>query len=107
MNRTILPIAFLALLIALPLGAKEYEVCEQGNCVQSNAITSDNLGLDGRKFCPICKERGLKSSVYMLGCQSTLMAAYAYWDENGTYHYHDPNKTICHYRCSNGHEWSE
>lgn len=62
---------------------------------------------DGRKFCPTCREQGLKSSVYMLSCQTTLLAGYAYWDENGTYHYHNPNKTTCHYRCSNGHEWSE
>jgi hypothetical protein len=60
-----------------------------------------------KKICPFCRDQGLKSSVYMEGCQTTLLATYAYWDENGTYHYHNPNKTSCQYRCSNGHEWSE
>jgi len=56
--------------------------------------------------CPICEKEGKKSKVFERGCHSTLMANYAYYDEDGSYHYHDPNVTTCRYECSNGHVFS-
>jgi hypothetical protein len=56
--------------------------------------------------CPICEKEGKKSKVFERGCHSTLMASYAYYDEDGNYHYHDPNVTTCEYGCSNGHVFS-
>lgn len=37
----------------------------------------------------------------------TLLAVCAYYDEDGNYHYNDPNFTRTTYTCSNGHSWVE
>lgn len=37
------------------------------------------------------------------GCESTGMAGLAYYDEDGHFHYWDPNTATCHYQCSRGH----
>jgi len=55
--------------------------------------------------CPICQKEGKISRVYKQGCMSTLMATYAYYDENGEYHFEDPNTTTCGYKCSEGHSF--
>lgn len=60
-----------------------------------------------KKFCPECKKKGLKSKVYIGSMTSTLMAGSQYYDEEGNYHYNDPNHTTTYYSCSNGHKWSE
>ena len=60
---------------------------------------------DGR--CPICKEQGIRSKVYIGTCLRTLMGISSYYDEDGNYHFKDPNITTCTYRCSNGHEFTE
>ena len=60
---------------------------------------------DGK--CPVCKEQGLKSRVYERGCSSTLMATHTWYDEEGRFHYENPNRTICNYTCSNGHHFSQ
>ena len=53
--------------------------------------------------CSICVREGQRSTVMSTGCQSTLAAVYAYYDEKGQYHYYDPNTTTCSYVCSRGH----
>lgn len=58
-------------------------------------------------ICPTCKEAGQKSTVTPGACQTTLAMPLSYYDEDGRFHYDDPNITTCQYRCSNGHEWSE
>ena len=56
--------------------------------------------------CPVCVEKGLKSCVYEGGTQTTLMCGQSYYDEDGNYHYNDPNTLTTSYSCSNGHRWS-
>lgn len=54
--------------------------------------------------CPKCIEEGQLSTVIPNpGTMSTGMCVEEYWDEQGKYHWHDPNAhyTIC--KCSNGH----
>ena len=54
--------------------------------------------------CPECVEAGNEDSVvYVDQTLVTLMCTQHYFDENGTEHFHDPNKhgTECH--CSYGH----
>lgn len=55
--------------------------------------------------CPDCSEHRLKSTVRGGGVTTTLMNGDSYWDENGDRHYHDPNSTLRHYACSNGHNF--
>ena len=63
--------------------------------------------MESKKFCPECQKLGLKSVVTVCGGMSTLLAVNEYYDEEGNYHYNDPNSTMANYRCSNGHKWSE
>lgn len=56
--------------------------------------------------CPFCMGEHKKSTVQVGGCTTTLLAPRAYYDEQGHYHYEDPNRTTCLYRCSKGHEFS-
>jgi len=58
-------------------------------------------------LCPVCKEHGLKSRVYEVGCMSTLLATHTWYDEEGRFHYENPNRTTCNYTCSNGHHFSQ
>jgi len=58
-------------------------------------------------FCPECQKLELKSCVYIESTQTTLMAGTQYYDEEGNYHYNDPNRITTFYRCSKGHRWSE
>jgi len=58
-------------------------------------------------ICPECKKLGKKSLVYPGACMSTLLAAIPYYDEDGNYHFNDPNTVTQGYSCSNGHHWSE
>ena len=58
-------------------------------------------------ICPECKKQGLKSRVYDRGCTVTLMGWSPYYDEEGNYHSHDPNRRTQGYECSNGHFWAE
>jgi hypothetical protein len=56
--------------------------------------------------CPTCVEEGKKSKVYIGETTSTLIMAYEYYDEDGNYHYDDPNIRETRYWCSNRHEWT-
>jgi hypothetical protein len=60
---------------------------------------------DGR--CPECKKLGLKSTVTEGWSTITCMAPASWYDENGVYHYDDPNITTKEYSCSRGHGWVE
>jgi hypothetical protein len=57
--------------------------------------------------CPECVEAGLESKVYSNGSTNTLLGWRPYYDEQGTYHIHDPNRTIDGWYCSNKHYWGE
>lgn len=58
-------------------------------------------------ICEECKKLGLKSSIREGMSWATCMGSFPYYDEQGTYHDHDPNNTEHFFRCSNGHEFSE
>jgi hypothetical protein len=56
--------------------------------------------------CPKCVEEGVKSRVRLDSYStSTLMCDHSFYDEDGKYHYHDPNKRSQGARCSNGHSF--
>lgn len=57
--------------------------------------------------CPVCEKEQLKSYVYPGTGSTTLLGHRPYYDEDGNYHYHDPNTTTVRYNCSNGHAWRE
>lgn len=54
-------------------------------------------------ICPICKVLKKKSIVHGGVVMSTLMCTSSYYDEDGKYHYNDPNTHTYSYSCSNGH----
>lgn len=57
--------------------------------------------------CPECIKEGKKSNVYPGMSTTTLMKIFEYYDEEGKYHYSNPNTTTTYYSCSNGHKWSD
>ena len=57
-------------------------------------------------ICPTCEKEGEKSKVYSQGGSSTLLGYSPFYDEEGRYHNHDPNRTTAYYECSRGHRWS-
>lgn len=56
-------------------------------------------------LCPQCKKLKQKSKVYLIGSTKTLLGWSPYWDEEGRYHSHDPNKVRTGYNCNRGHTW--
>ncbi len=57
--------------------------------------------------CPECVAVGLRRTETAGGTSTTLMWSPAFYDEDGKYHDHDPNKKTAEYACSNGHKWVE
>ena len=59
--------------------------------------------------CEQCVKEGLKSCIYedTFSGMRTLLYCHPYYDENGTYHHHDSNRTTFRYRCSNGHTFEK
>jgi len=57
--------------------------------------------------CPECVKNGLRSKVWPGAGTVTLMGWRTYYDEEGLFHVHDPNKYVMKYSCSNGHKWKE
>jgi hypothetical protein len=55
--------------------------------------------------CPRCVEEGRTSKVYSEGGRTTLRGYTPYYDEDGVYHSHNPNRITTSYRCSNDHKW--
>lgn len=61
-----------------------------------------------KKFCPVCQQLGLKSSVYEAPYTlSTLMIKYTWYDEDGNMHIDDDNIYTSSFDCSQGHIWTE
>jgi len=57
--------------------------------------------------CPFCVEEGKKSIVHNKSLETTCLGFSSYYDEEGNYHSHNPNKHNDTYYCSNGHKWVE
>lgn len=58
--------------------------------------------------CNQCVREGKRSKVFQGMTSSTLMGGGGpYYDEDGSYHRHDPNTISTTYKCSNGHKWVE
>ena len=53
--------------------------------------------------CPTCVEHGTRSRLYVNEGSVTLMATHDYYDENGDYHFHNPNTQAMSISCSLGH----
>lgn len=53
--------------------------------------------------CKKCVKVGLRSRLKIGMSSSTAMGFEHYYDEEGDYHYHDPNATTTSYYCSKGH----
>lgn len=70
---------------------------------QADSIWNSQQGVK----CPFCVLLGLKSTVRGGTVSGTLMYSAPYWDENGNYHYDDPNIYTSAFECSNWHYWEE
>jgi len=58
--------------------------------------------------CPQCLKNE-QTSLCFVGnfVKTTAMGGgLLYWDEAGTYHNHDPNRSTGSYHCSRGHRWT-
>jgi hypothetical protein len=55
--------------------------------------------------CQQCVSEGKKSKVFIDGTFATAMSFNKYYDEDGEFHSHDPNRYTTSYHCSNGHHW--
>ena len=57
--------------------------------------------------CPECVKESKRSRVNIGTSSTTCMGVQWYYDEEGRYHYHDPNTITTSYSCSEGHRWTE
>jgi hypothetical protein len=64
------------------------------------------LGLPENLKCPVCVQRGYKTVVNEGASTCTSLAAMPYYDENGKYHYNNPNIVTTAYSCASGHTFS-
>lgn len=64
------------------------------------------LGFEIMK-CKECVKENLKSQVSIGSTTTTCMGYNNYYDEDGKYHFHNPNIVSTEMRCTNGHTWSE
>jgi hypothetical protein len=55
--------------------------------------------------CPTCVREGLRSSLTPYSLPVTLMGSRRWYDEDGAYHVHDPNRVGQRFACSNGHQF--
>lgn len=55
--------------------------------------------------CLECVLEGERSTVTPGSTETTLLSHNTYYDEDGVYHDHDPNRHTTPYRCSRGHNW--
>lgn len=55
--------------------------------------------------CPTCVESGQRSTVHEGAVTTTLMGFSPFYDEDGAYHSHNPNRSSVSMECSNGHRW--
>lgn len=80
---------------------------EWSGWIESQSATIISSEVVKPKFCHQCKELGLRSSIYVGITMATAMGISEYWDEDGNYHYDDPNYYTTEYSCSQGHNWAE
>jgi hypothetical protein len=65
------------------------------------------MSFTSQGHCPLCQQAG-QTSIVRVDCTiRTTLAVQNFADEEGMWHYHDPNVTISHYKCSKDHSWSE
>lgn len=57
--------------------------------------------------CPECVKEGKRSTVSQGMSMTTCMGWAPFYDEDGNYHSHDPNRHETAYSCSNGHYFGE
>lgn len=77
---------------------------EKGEIIESVVLFAMPFDGDGR--CPVCRRGGKRSTVTVGISWTTAMGTMAYYDEDGKYHYFNPNTTTTSYECSNGHAFS-
>lgn len=57
-------------------------------------------------ICTVCKDAGLKSRVTRGASSKITIRPEEFYDEEGLYHYHDSNKCVTNFNCSNGHSFT-
>jgi hypothetical protein len=56
-------------------------------------------------ICPKCQAEGKTSKIYGgFGISMTCVGFQPYYDEDGKYHYRNPNAGTSEYTCTNGHK---
>lgn len=55
--------------------------------------------------CPVCLDSTFR--VKNSPQESTCMAGFSYFDTNGRFHYHDPNRQTIELSCFHGHKWEQ
>jgi len=58
-------------------------------------------------ICKKCESENRKSTISIRNCPVTDLVIDQYYDQDGEYHIHDPNRIISALICSNGHVWDE
>jgi|10_taG_2_1085330.scaffolds.fasta_scaffold15055_2 hypothetical protein len=59
-------------------------------------------------ICAQCREEGKTSTLKVKQLGKTLLGCPGeFYDEVGKFHIHDPNSIETHFKCSQGHEWTE
>ena len=53
--------------------------------------------------CPECERQGMVSKLYLQYGPTTDMATHEFYDEEGKYHFHDPNSSTTIFKCTNRH----
>ncbi len=86
-------------------GIIDGEELERFNLEQIRKIIEEQSDVQ-RLFCAQCKKEGLTSTIQRGMSMTTLMGTHEYWDEDGSYHYSDPNYTTTEWSCSQDHEWT-
>lgn len=56
-------------------------------------------------ICPVCQKENKKSKVYYKGKSTDLMGCPEFYDTEGNWYYHDINRKVSVYECTNGHAW--
>ena len=56
-------------------------------------------------ICKLCQAEGRTSRIDVRGGPTTAMTSSYFYDEEGRYHAHDPNKQTIVFACTNGHTW--
>ena len=62
--------------------------------------------ITNKLICPECSKNSLRSIVRCGQVLVTQMDTDSYYDEDGDWHFHDPNTGTAQYHCSNNHHWN-